>query len=108
MDKEVILKYIDELHHNRDQYSRSKLLELIKEKINCGGESSKTRSCTNCRYSETKTQYDPCRDCCKLGNWESKIIDVGPQINEYCIGCKNELNDEPCFTCFDGDEYVKK
>lgn len=32
--KKELIEFIDELHHNRDYYSRSKLLELIKEKIN--------------------------------------------------------------------------
>ena len=32
--KKELFNYLDEIHHNRDYYSRSKIIELIKEFVN--------------------------------------------------------------------------
>jgi len=32
-EKQELYNFIDELHHNRDSYSRAKLLEMVKDKI---------------------------------------------------------------------------
>lgn len=60
MKNQILIDYIDQLHHNRDHYSKSKLLELIKEKIEAVVEDNKPK--TSILHDLYANKYD-CDDC---------------------------------------------
>ena len=57
---QILIDYIDQLHHNRDHYSKYKLLELVKEKIGTVVEDNKPK--TSILHDLYANKYD-CDDC---------------------------------------------
>jgi hypothetical protein len=73
------LRYMDEIHHNRDYYSRSKIIEMAKEKYIQIHRALPKWDCDDCKHypcihqeiagRDKKLKYNQCGDHSKRGNF---------------------------------------